>query len=718
MATRALHRPGDRLLLMGGSLLLGVCFALSWLLGVRELSYPSVFSGLFAVSLFASVVVAFLHNRHPRMRLLFVGTTLLGMGELCGVTLAHTEVELVMLLSGSVGVALNVLFFIGFPFELPTERRRSPLWAALAGLLDGVPRTLSYLGSAPGGVSAQEWVLIGDGVVGVIFLGLLISNSWYAPPQGRRRVRWIVMGVVCAYAPWLILAALSWPPELIKVLEHVASLALPASLVLAIVADDAFEVNGETRLSIALGLSALVGVVALQAALVWGTGPLVQLAPSLSTASAQMILLTLGLGLGALVGRWLHEVLQRAFVPEQGIGPSDFKRFCERLDRVETPDAALRLLGDEVRGCFRPTRLVLYRRDGLRLLPEAGDAPAFDLLPGLQQDPSPVREGGPGSQASRSDASPSEQLTLTLRPRGDVMGALVLGPKGSGSPYSDADRERLRVMVELTTAAQLRVSSGRGEEALVKLLRDVRASERARSSHTERHLAATSHDMKQPVEAIRLMSELLAAQTQQAPHLKRLADEIREAAGSLREVLMDSLDGLSRHQTLLAERMRPLPLRELEARLRARFQRLAAQKPLDLSIALGPHTVHTDPLLFERILANLISNAIRYTPPGGRVRVTTRSSPLGVTVQVQDTGVGIDPEEQERALGVFQQLDGGSPDGHGLGLAIVVELCALLGHRFALESQPGQGTVVSLSLAPGRAERALDPDEQGLTQKG
>ena len=80
-----------------------------------------------------------------------------------------------------------------------------------------------------------------------------------------------------------------------------------------------------------------------------------------------------------MVGRWLHEVLQRAFVPEQGIGPSDFKRFCERLDRVETPDAALRLLGDEVRGCFRPTRLVLYRRDGLRLLPEAGDAPPSGL---------------------------------------------------------------------------------------------------------------------------------------------------------------------------------------------------------------------------------------------------------------------------------------------------------------------------------------------------
>ena len=108
--------------------------------------------------------------------------------------------------------------------------------------------------------------------------------------------------------------------------------------------------------------------------------------------------------------------------------------------------------------------------------------------------------------------------------------------------------------------------------------------------------------------------------------------------------------------------------------------------------------VRTDPLLFERILANLVSNAIRYTPQGS-ILIACRPDGDALRVEVRDSGKGIDADKQEVIFQEFVQLD--NPErartkGLGLGLAIVRRLTQLLGHSLSLRSRPGYGSVFGI----------------------
>ena len=116
--------------------------------------------------------------------------------------------------------------------------------------------------------------------------------------------------------------------------------------------------------------------------------------------------------------------------------------------------------------------------------------------------------------------------------------------------------------------------------------------------------------------------------------------------------------------------------------------------------------MHSDPLLLERVVRNLLSNAIRYTERGG-VLIACRQRRDGVLLQVWDTGIGIPEERNAEVFEEFRQIDNPHRDrsrGLGLGLAIVRRLCALLGLPLTLRSRLGRGTVVSVLLP--RAERA------------
>jgi CheY-like chemotaxis protein len=117
--------------------------------------------------------------------------------------------------------------------------------------------------------------------------------------------------------------------------------------------------------------------------------------------------------------------------------------------------------------------------------------------------------------------------------------------------------------------------------------------------------------------------------------------------------------------------------------------------------------LHTDSVLLERVLGNFISNALRYTPRGS-VSVRCRDSGATVRIEVADTGVGIPREEHERVFDEFYQL--GNPErdrrkGLGLGLATVKRMAQLLGCRVGVDSAPGRGSVFSVEVPLGDAER-------------
>ena len=265
--------------------------------------------------------------------------------------------------------------------------------------------------------------------------------------------------------------------------------------------------------------------------------------------------------------------------------------------------------------------------------------------------------------------------------------------------------------------------AGRLEDAHASMARridDATAELRARKEEAERanlaksrFLAAASHDLRQPLHALGLFLSELSQQPLDAPS-RQITERIMASTAAM-EGLLDSLLEISRLDAgvLTPERS----VFDMHAKLEqivATQSSAAAARGLALRLHCPPCWALSDPLLFERIVANLLSNAIRYTPQG-RVLVACRRRGDRLRVEVRDSGLGIAADDQQVIFQEFVQL--GNPErardkGLGLGLAIVRRLADLLGHRLALRSAPGRGSVFAVELpaapppepAPGERE--------------
>jgi signal transduction histidine kinase/CheY-like chemotaxis protein len=237
-----------------------------------------------------------------------------------------------------------------------------------------------------------------------------------------------------------------------------------------------------------------------------------------------------------------------------------------------------------------------------------------------------------------------------------------------------------------------------------KLIHELKMERLAKS----RFLASASHDLRQPLHTLSLYSAALGMhETDQ--RTREMAAEIGSAIASLGSLL----DGLLDISKLDADAVRPEPARfaltSLLARITADFRPVAAAKGVGLELEVGaPVHVETDAVLLERVLRNLVDNAVKYTPRG-KVHVGLRSERGRAVITVADTGSGIPREEHERVFEEFYQLSNPERDrsrGIGLGLAIVKRLTDLLGIELALESEPGRGTAFTLALpiAPPHVE--------------
>ena len=244
------------------------------------------------------------------------------------------------------------------------------------------------------------------------------------------------------------------------------------------------------------------------------------------------------------------------------------------------------------------------------------------------------------------------------------------------------------------------------EEATAELRARRDEAERA-SIAKSRFLAAASHDLRQPLHALGLfVSEL--SQHELDAGSRQILERITAAAETM-DGLLGSLLDISR---LDSGALTPVPQSfDLQARLErlvAGQSAVAAERGLDLHLRCAPCRAHTDPLLLDRILANLLSNAIRHTPHG-RVLVACRRRGDRLRVEVRDNGPGIAPESQELIFHEFVQLDNperGQDKGLGLGLAIVRRLSTLLRLPLDLRSRPGHGTVFAVEVPAAQPEGA------------
>ena len=240
-----------------------------------------------------------------------------------------------------------------------------------------------------------------------------------------------------------------------------------------------------------------------------------------------------------------------------------------------------------------------------------------------------------------------------------------------------------------------------------------RTAEAANRAKTQ-FFAAASHDLRQPLHAMGLFAEALR-QRSHDPEVASLVNSINESVDALEGLFGELLD-ITRIDTGGVEvHPAPVRMRDLFQRLRLHFEPVAFEKGLMLSFHGEQQVAHADPVLLERVLRNLVSNAIRYTDDGGvLVSCRLRTTPEGprLLLQVWDTGIGIAEASLPRIWDEFFQVHGNRPleahqrKGLGLGLAIVKRLAGLLEAPIDVRSRIGHGTVFSLQVPVGKAPRS------------
>lgn len=252
------------------------------------------------------------------------------------------------------------------------------------------------------------------------------------------------------------------------------------------------------------------------------------------------------------------------------------------------------------------------------------------------------------------------------------------------------------------------------DEATAELRARKDEAERANLAKS-RFLAAASHDLRQPLHALGLFLSELAQQP--------LDERSRQITGRLTasteamEGLLDSLLDISRLDAgVLTPERSVFDMRAKLEHIVAGQTSAAAARGLDLRLRCPPCWAVSDPLLFERIVANLLGNAIRYTPQG-RVLVTCRRRGERLRVEVRDSGLGIAADDHQVIFQEFVQLGNAErarDKGLGLGLAIVRRLVDLLGHRLELRSAPGWGSVFAVELPAARPPEPVPGDREAL----
>ena len=229
-----------------------------------------------------------------------------------------------------------------------------------------------------------------------------------------------------------------------------------------------------------------------------------------------------------------------------------------------------------------------------------------------------------------------------------------------------------------------------------------------------RFLASAAHDIRQPVHALGLYADWLGSEPEM---VHELAPKIVDATKAVNR-LFDSLFDLARLDSgKIRLNVGPVDLGRLLRDLELQYRPLCEAKGLQFRVRTGAGSVLSDPILLQRVLGNLISNAVKYTQRGG-ILVAARGSRHALRVEIWDTGVGIAPVHQREIFREFYKVPAhaGTEDGFGLGLYIVARLAAILGHPIDLASRPGRGTVFRLRLAPTDARLAADRAAASVAQ--
>jgi len=276
-----------------------------------------------------------------------------------------------------------------------------------------------------------------------------------------------------------------------------------------------------------------------------------------------------------------------------------------------------------------------------------------------------------------------------LRPDGSIVQAyvsLALARDGAGNP-----RHYIAHVQDITRQVE---SENRLHEAIA-------AAEQALLAKT-RFLAAASHDLRQPLQALNMFVSVLSGRETDAAK-QAILEKVERSLDGLAELLNTLLDISKLEAGAILPDMRTFNIASLLGRLGEEFAPMAEADGLTLRLRAPSIMLDSDPALIEVILRNLIGNALKYTDPGGRVLVGVRRRDAGrrVRLDVVDTGRGIPADQRKLIFEDFHQVtSGGRPSGPGLGLGlgIVSRVARLLGLEVTVTSRPGHGSRFSILI--------------------
>lgn len=242
-------------------------------------------------------------------------------------------------------------------------------------------------------------------------------------------------------------------------------------------------------------------------------------------------------------------------------------------------------------------------------------------------------------------------------------------------------------------------------------LRDARDAAELANRNKDHYLAAVSHDLLQPLNAARLLMATLRERALPRSEAQ-LVERSHAALESAEDILSDLLDIARLDHGNIPLELGNHTLAEIIDPLLSEFQGLVETNGLQVRARLGRWAVRTDYRMLSRILRNLLSNAIRYTP-SGRILIGCRRRGELLSIQVWDTGLGIPSERFDDIFREFNQLHGdrvGPRKGAGLGLAIVERIARLLAAPLQVQSVVGSGSMFSVTVPLARASAPTPPD--------
>ena len=251
--------------------------------------------------------------------------------------------------------------------------------------------------------------------------------------------------------------------------------------------------------------------------------------------------------------------------------------------------------------------------------------------------------------------------------------------------------------VEERTATLLRVNSE---------LESARKKADAANRDKTRFLAAASHDLLQPLNAARLYTATLLERAA-GSELAALAQSIEASLNAVEEIMSALLDMSRIDSGALKPQPAPFRLRDLTQKIAVEFAPAAREKSIRLTLVHSSAVALADWALVARIVQNLVSNAIKYTRPGGAVLVGCRRRGSRVRVDVIDTGIGFNRDQHALLFAEFSRLEQGArmAQGLGLGLSIVERLVSAMGLTMELASVEGRGSRFSLYLPRGKLQK-------------